>query len=85
MQYCIINIKYNHTFFIVSLNEIATPFRHKVGFRMTSGAWSKHLGSTQSTQSTQRILNEHSESNQKEREQSDFVIPSEPKILGLVS
>ena len=82
MQYCITNIKYNHTFFIVSLNEIATPFRHKVGFRMTSGAWSKHLGSTQSTQ---RILNEHSESNQKEREQSDFVIPSEPKILGLVS
>ena len=34
---------------------------------------------------TQRTLSKHSESNQREREQSDFVIPSEPKILHLVS
>ena len=33
---------------------------------------------------TQRILKEHSESNQRGRDQSDFVIPSEPKILRLV-
>ena len=37
------------------------------------------------TKSTQRALKEHSESTQKRaREQSDFVIPSEPKILRLV-
>ena len=34
---------------------------------------------------TQRILEEHSESTQRERDQSDFIIPSEPKILRLVS
>ena len=33
---------------------------------------------------TQRALSKHSESNQREREQSDFVIPSEPKIIRLV-
>ena len=33
---------------------------------------------------TSRELREQSESNQREREQSDFVIPSEPKILRLV-
>ena len=33
---------------------------------------------------TQRILIEQSESNQRGRDQSDFVIPSEPKILCLV-
>ena len=36
------------------------------------------------SEGTQRILKEQSESNQREREQSDFVIPSEPKILRLV-
>ena len=46
---------------------------------------------TQSTQSTQGALSEHSESTQKAfrgtklvREKSYFVIPSEPKILRLV-
>ena len=41
---------------------------------------------TQSTQraSIQRALKEHSEGNQREKEQSDFIIPSEPKILCLV-
>ena len=48
---------------------------------MTQRALSKH---SESTQSTQRILKEQSESNQRERDQSDFVIPSEPKILRLV-
>ena len=33
---------------------------------------------------TQKTLSKHSESNQREREQSDFIIPSEPKILCLV-
>ena len=33
---------------------------------------------------TQKTLSKCSESNQREREQSDFVIPSEPKILCLV-
>ena len=59
---------------------------------MNQRALSKHSESTQSTQralreylkSTQRILKEHSKSNQRERDQSDFVIPSEPKILRLV-
>ena len=36
------------------------------------------------SEGTQSILKEQSESNQREREQSDFVIPSEPKILRLV-
>ena len=39
------------------------------------------------THSTHRELSKHSEStksNQRAREQSDFVIPSEPKILRLV-
>ena len=39
---------------------------------------------SESTQSTQRILKEHSESNQRDREQSYFVIESEPKMLRLV-
>ena len=34
--------------------------------------------------SIQRTLKEQSESNQRAREQSDFVIPSEPKVLRLV-
>ena len=33
---------------------------------------------------TQKALREHLKSNQKAIEQSDFVIPSEPKILRLV-
>ena len=33
---------------------------------------------------TQKILKKHSESTQREREQSDFIIPLEPKILCLV-
>ena len=36
------------------------------------------------SEGTQRALKVHSESNQREREQSNFVIPSEPKILRLV-
>ena len=49
------------------------------GFRMTSQmkrAFSKH------SESTQKALRRHSESTQREREQSDFVISSEPKIQG---
>ena len=37
------------------------------------------------TKSTQKALREHLESTRRAREQSDFVIPSEPKILRLVS
>ena len=33
---------------------------------------------------TQRALKEHSESHQRAREQSDFVIPSKPKILCVI-
>ena len=36
------------------------------------------------SESNQKALREHLESTQREREQSDFVIPSEPKILLLV-
>ena len=58
---------------------------------MTQRALNKHSENTQSTQkalreyfkSTQRAFREHSES-KRAREQSDFVIPSEPKILRLV-
>ncbi len=46
---------------------------------MTQRALSKH------SESTQKALREYLKSNQREREQSDFVIPSEPKILRLVS
>ena len=45
---------------------------------MTQRALSKH------SEGTQIILKEHSESNQREKELSDVVIPSEPKILRLV-
>ena len=45
---------------------------------MTQRALSKQ---SHSTEGTQRILEKHSEINQREREQSDFVIPSEPKIV----
>ena len=48
---------------------------------MTQRALSKRA---HSTEGTQRILEKHSERNQREREQSDFVIPSEPKILHIV-
>ena len=52
-------------------------------------AFREHSESTQNvlrehSEGTQRILKEHLERNQREREQSDFVIPSEPKILRLV-
>ncbi len=42
---------------------------------------------SEQSESTQRILKEHSESksNQREREQSDFIMLSEPKILRLVN
>ena len=47
-------------------------------FRMTQRALSKQaLGD-------QRILKEHSESTQRERDQSNFITPSDPKILRLV-
>ena len=36
------------------------------------------------SESTQKALREYLKSNQREIEQSDFVIPSEPKILRLV-
>ena len=49
---------------------------------MNQRALSKH---SESTQSTQRALREYLKSNQKERDQSDFIIPSEPKILRLVN
>ena len=50
-------------------------------FRMTQRALSMH---SEGIQSTQRALREYLKSTQREREQSDFVIPSEPKILCLV-
>ena len=46
---------------------------------MSQRALSKH------SESTQKTLREFLKSTQREREQSDFVIPSEPKILRLVS
>ena len=48
---------------------------------MNQRALSKH---SESTQSTQRALREYLKSTQRERDQSDFIIPSEPKILRLV-
>ena len=36
------------------------------------------------SESIQRVFREHSESTHRAREQSDFVMPSEPKILRLV-
>ena len=45
---------------------------------MTSGALKEH------SEGIQKALREQSESNQREREQSDFIIPSEPEILRLV-
>ena len=45
---------------------------------MTQRALSKH------SESTQKALRQYLKSNQREREQSDFVIPSEPKMLRLV-
>ena len=45
---------------------------------MTQRALSKR------SESTEKALREYLESTQREREQSDFVIPSEPKILRLV-
>ena len=45
---------------------------------MTSGCLREHEASIQ------EALREYFKSNQREREQSEFVIPSEPKILRLV-
>ena len=45
---------------------------------MNQRALSKH------SESTKKALREYLKSTQREREQSDFVIPSEPKILRLV-
>ena len=49
-------------------------------FRITS-AFIEH---SKKLDSTQKALREHLKSTQKAKEQSDFVIPSEPKILRLV-
>ena len=57
------------------LSLIILNTNHHDEFRMTSGSIKQAL----------REYSEHSEINQREREQSDFVIPSEPKILRLVS
>ena len=50
----------------------------QVYFRLNQRALSKH------SESTKKALREYLKSTQREREQSDFVIPSEPKILRLV-
>ena len=49
---------------------------------MTQRALSKHSESTK--KALRKYLKGSLESNQREREQSDLVIPSEPKILCLV-
>ena len=61
------------------------------GFRMTKSTQRvlrKHLDSNQRAlrehQRALRALREHLKSTQRAREQSDFFIPSEPKILRLV-
>ena len=51
---------------------------------MSSGCL-EHKESIQRALRALRKYLEHSESNQRGRDQSDFVIPSEPKILRLVS
>ena len=52
---------------------------------MTSGGLQEY-SFREHSDGTQRILKEHSESNQREREQSDFVIPLESKysVLSLI-
>ena len=50
----------------------------------TQRALRMHSESTQKALREYLTLKEHLERNQREREQSDFIIPSEPRILRLV-
>ena len=71
-------------------SSVRLSVRHKFVFCYQSSSFSlrflmltssKH---SESSQSTQKALKEYLKSTQKKREQSHFIIPSEPKILRFV-